>query len=213
MRYIILLIILGLLCSPVKASYSINRLYEQPSLTSKVVFEIPIKITIIERQEDWFLVEAEWNFFLATGKVRGWIKVPAISRLLHKDIMNTWARKLNIPAKLLYVVQIKETGHISKKYRARAVSPSGAIGIMQIMPYHAKSFNYKIKDLYNPKINIEISAKLLAMWYQRYKSIEKTLAAYNGGDRQALLPQHKRCKETRNYVARGLKLYEDENTL
>jgi hypothetical protein len=93
-----------------------------------------------------------------------------------------------------------ETGHLPEHIRDKAVSRCGAIGRYQIMPFHAKGFGYKVKDLYNPKINKMIAYKLMAGYYKSYGNWGQALAAYNGGHRQARTPQEQRCLETRRYV-------------
>jgi hypothetical protein len=110
--------------------------------------------------------------------------------------------------RLLRVIAILETGHMPENARDRAVSPAGAIGRHQIMPFWAKDFGYTVADLYNPKVNRYIASKIVLHLHKKYgHNPEKILAAYNGWYGQANLPQSQRCRETWNYVKRGLKLY------
>jgi len=128
--------------------------------------------------------------------------------VLAEDFMAKEARKQNLPIKLLLTVQRLETGHLSSANRRLAVSRCGAIGTMQIMPYHAKSFGYKVVDLYNEEINVRVASYLLKERWKKYNgNVEKVLASYNGGGKQASLLQKNRCFETRNYVVKGLKFY------
>jgi len=109
--------------------------------------------------------------------------------------------------RLMDCIAQAETGHLPEHLRDRAVSPVGAIGRYQIMPFHAKNFGYKVKDLYKPKINKHMAYKIMAWELKKYKNIEQAVAAYNGGGRQARLAQKDRCNETRHYVARVLRMY------
>jgi hypothetical protein len=126
------------------------------------------------------------------------------------SIMQYEARLAKIPIELPMTVYKLETGDFPKKGRERLVSKAGAIGLMQIMPFHAKGFGYKVKDLYKPEVNIKIGCKLLGERYKKYGGdIGKVLASYNGGHGQARLRQSQRCYETYWYVKRGLKIYKE----
>lgn len=123
------------------------------------------------------------------------------SRVLYYEVIQKYASELGFPPEIAAIIQIRETGWLPASKRVMAVSPAGAIGLQQIMPYHAKSYGYRVADLYNPKVNIEISCKIIRGHYIYYKKdVEKVFAAYNGGRGQANKPQSKRCKQTRNYV-------------
>lgn len=131
------------------------------------------------------------------------------SRVNNFKTIYKFSKWLGIPVALPVCVQIRETGWLPKHRRASAISPAGAIGLMQIMPYHAKTYGYKSSDLLDPDINIEVSCKLLKVWYLKYdKDLEKVFAAYNGGDGQARVIWWKRCQETRNYVILAMRDYE-----
>ena len=80
-----------------------------------------------------------------------------------------------------------------------AVSPKGALGVMQLMPATAKSLG---ADPADPAQNIEAGAKLLRELLLKYNGdVVKALAAYNAGeaavDRYQGLPPY---PETQHYV-------------
>jgi soluble lytic murein transglycosylase-like protein len=76
------------------------------------------------------------------------------------------------------------------------------------MPFHAKANGYKEIDLYNPYINIKISCMLLSELCKKYNGdIDKILAQYNGGRREAIKVNNRRVPETRHYVKRGIERY------
>jgi len=74
-------------------------------------------------------------------------------------------------------VMHKETGGL--KDRANAVSPAGAIGVMQLMPKTAKDLG--VKNPYDPEQNIEGGVKYLAQLQRKYHDPKLTAIAYNWG--------------------------------
>lgn len=95
---------------------------------------------------------------------------------------------------------------VESAWRPDAVSPKGAIGLMQLMPGTARMLSVDPKD---PVQNIEGGVKYLAQLSEKYSGdLEKILAAYNAGpgrvDKYGGIPPF---KETEAYVKRVLKLY------
>jgi len=85
-------------------------------------------------------------------------------------------------------------------WNPRAVSPKGALGLMQLVPATAERFS--VGDVFDPAQNIEGGVKYLRWLLERYNGdLEKTLAAYNAGegavDRAGGVPNY---AETRAYV-------------
>jgi hypothetical protein len=65
-------------------------------------------------------------------------------------------------------------------YDPDAVSPKGAKGLMQLMPETAE--RYGVRDIYNPRENIEGGVKYLKYLMDLYnKKTDYVLAAYNAG--------------------------------
>ena len=69
-------------------------------------------------------------------------------------------------------------GFVESSYRTDAVSPAGAIGLMQLMPATAASLGVDPTD---PSSAIDGAARLLSDFRDRFGSIELALAAYNVG--------------------------------
>jgi len=69
-----------------------------------------------------------------------------------------------------------------------AVSPVGAMGLMQVMPGTAKWLLQRrgeklgrSTNLFDPELNIELGSSYLADLIRRFGSVEKALVAYNAG--------------------------------
>lgn len=88
-----------------------------------------------------------------------------------------------------------------------AVSPKGAIGLMQLMPNTAKELGV---DPYNPSENLKGGIRYLKNMANRYQDLDKTLAAYNAGpgavDRHGGVPPF---DETKQYIRRIKKTLND----
>jgi hypothetical protein len=102
---------------------------------------------------------------------------------------------------------VKALIQVESGYRPKARSPKGAVGLMQIMPATARE--YKVRNPFDPKANIEAGVKHLRALLERFgrERTELALAAYNAGpgavEKFNGVPPY---RETRNYVARILAL-------
>jgi soluble lytic murein transglycosylase-like protein len=111
------------------------------------------------------------------------------------------ARKHGVPAAFIKSIVAAESN-----FDAAAVSPKGAIGLMQLMPATAQLFG---ADPTVPAQNVDAGARYLRFLidrYHRYRdSLRRVIAAYNAGpgvvDHYRGVPPY---KETRTYVARVL---------
>lgn len=88
-------------------------------------------------------------------------------------------------------------------FNPRAVSPKGALGLMQLMPSTAAE--YGVLDAFNPVENVRAGVKYLKRLLDGYEgNVELALAAYNAGPGAVKkyggkVPPY---RETKNYVAR-----------
>ncbi len=78
-----------------------------------------------------------------------------------------------MPARVLAALAKVESG-----YRADAVSPAGARGLMQFMPGTARDMGV---DPLDPKSADDGAARLLKSHVREFGSLELALAAYNAG--------------------------------
>ena len=93
----------------------------------------------------------------------------------YDHIVRRMAQKYDVDPELIHSIIKAESN-----YDSRAVSPKGAVGLMQLMPKVAKE--YGVKNSYDPVENIEAGTKLLRDLFHAYDQKENlVLAAYNAG--------------------------------
>jgi soluble lytic murein transglycosylase-like protein len=121
--------------------------------------------------------------------------------ILYKNIQYT-AKRHNVDPDLIWAVIRTESN-----FNSAAVSPKGAIGLMQIMPATARA--YDIRDPFNPHQNIEGGTRYLRYLLSMFNNdLTLSLAAYNAGENTVLsygnMPPF---SETRDYVSKVLSFY------
>lgn len=101
-------------------------------------------------------------------------EVKAVQPLLREA-----AREHGVDAELLKAVIAVESG-----YQKDAVSPRGAMGLMQITPETASRYATPADAarLMEPRVNIRTGARMLADLIRRFRSIDTALAAWNAGE-------------------------------
>jgi soluble lytic murein transglycosylase-like protein len=118
-----------------------------------------------------------------------------------KELVERAAARNGLPAELLHSV-----ARVESAYRTDAVSPKGAIGVMQLMPGTAAMLK---ADPHDPEQNVEAGARHLRDLLIQYNGeTRKALAAYNAGagavERYRGVPPY---AETQNYVDKVLRNY------
>ncbi|TQE72980.1 lytic transglycosylase domain-containing protein [Leptospira noguchii] len=120
----------------------------------------------------------------------------SLSKIIHQE-----SEKNNLDPRLVQSVIKAESN-----FKTDAVSPKGAIGLMQLMPSTANSLG--VEDPFDPAENVAGGTKFLSDLLNKYKNLDHALAAYNAGpsavDRYAGIPPY---RETRNYVEKVKKFY------
>lgn len=96
--------------------------------------------------------------------------------------------------------------YVESHYRSDAVSPKGAIGLMQVMPATARRYGVKTANyLFDPVINLDVGTRYLRDLHQMYgQRVDLILAAYNAGEGAVARYGHAvpPYPETRAYVAK-----------
>jgi soluble lytic murein transglycosylase-like protein len=112
------------------------------------------------------------------------------------ELADRAADKYGLPRPLVRSVMAAESG-----FQPLAVSPKGAIGLMQLMPGTAAELG---ADPYDPEQNVDAGARYLRDLLSKYDgALRHALAAYNAGpaavDKYNGVPPY---RETVNYVVR-----------
>lgn len=109
------------------------------------------------------------------------------------------------PALVHAVIQVESN------YNVKALSPKGAVGLMQVMPETGARYGVKATDLSKPAHNIRAGTHYLADLLRMFGGdVKLALAGYNAGE-AAVLKYGKRVppyRETQDYVPRVLAFYE-----
>lgn len=123
------------------------------------------------------------------------------------ELVTRAANRAGLPPAIVHSVARAESA-----YRTDAVSPKGAVGLMQLMPNTAAALN---ADPHNPQQNADAGALYLRQLLEKYDGdphqVSKAVAAYNAGpaavDKYDGVPPY---RETIQYVNRVLNQYEKE---
>jgi soluble lytic murein transglycosylase-like protein len=120
--------------------------------------------------------------------------------LYWEDKIVKWANERELDPNLVAtVMQIESCGD------PKALSPAGAMGLFQVMPYH---FNTS-EDPYHPNTNAKRGLAYLREALDRYNSVRLAFAGYNGGISTAGKAENLWKAETQRYVYWGTNIYQD----
>jgi soluble lytic murein transglycosylase-like protein len=120
----------------------------------------------------------------------------------YSSIVDEKSKKHKVDPKLVKAVISAESG-----WNPSAVSPKGAVGMMQLMPKTASDMG--VDNRYNPEQNIEGGVKYLKYLLDKFNgNLTLALAAYNAGptrvEKTGGVPS---IPETMNYVRRVMNTY------
>jgi soluble lytic murein transglycosylase len=165
----------------------------------------------------------EWNWpsqaILALAKIQHWDDLELRFPLNHRREVDRQAKDHGLESAWIYAIVRQESA-----FSVDARSSAGALGLMQLMPSTAKDVaskankrSFKLDDLLQPEVNIELGATYLN---QVYRSLQENpvlaTAAYNAGPGRVInwLPKQPLAtdvwietvpfSETREYLKRVL---------
>ena len=135
------------------------------------------------------------------------VVIPVGRQLTPQELVTQAAIHAGLPTAIVHSIARAESG-----YREDALSPKGAIGLMQLMPGTAAALNADPRD---PVQNADAGARYLRDLLLKYENdphqVSKAVAAYNAGpaavDKYHGIPPY---PETIQYVNRVLKQYQKE---
>ena len=135
-----------------------------------------------------------------------------------KDHLRTAANANQVDMTLLQAVI-----HTESRFNPTAVSPKGAVGLMQVMPATAERYGVANDQrgtvsakLTDPKTNIQTGTRYLRDLIKMFPGqLELAVAAYNAGEGAVQRAGNKipNYKETQNYVRSVMHLYQRLNPL
>jgi soluble lytic murein transglycosylase-like protein len=124
------------------------------------------------------------------------------------SLVNEISKTHGVDPALVNAVMKTESG-----YNRFAVSPKGAMGLMQLIPGTGKRFG--VRDFFDPRQNIEGGVRYLKFLMEKFEgNLDLSIAAYNAGEnlveRLGRIPA---IPETRNYVRKVRSNYQSTPTL
>jgi len=170
---------------------------------SYVIYGESIYLTINDRSE--VVIPVSWIREIRATQPRETAPAQAgedAPEFVYSEMILALSRRHSVDWRLVAAVM-----EVESNFNPQAVSPKGALGLMQLMPETAQI--YRVRNPYDPRQNIEAGIRHLKMLMKRYKGkMDLVLAAYNSGertvDRYGGIPPF---QETRDYVRKVLQLY------
>jgi hypothetical protein len=137
----------------------------------------------------------------SSGTAVGWLRLPPRRWAEYADDIREISQQHGVSAGL-----IESVIRIESAFNPTAVSPTGAGGLMQLMPQTAAALG--VRNRFDSRENISGGVRHLRYLLDRYHgNVQMALAAYNAG--QAAVDAHRGIPpfpETRAYVERVLRL-------
>lgn len=127
---------------------------------------------------------------LAAGFATAWVFIEDMilentHPLEYGETIEKYASEYAVPKEIVYAVI-----HTESSFESDALSPKGAIGLMQITPETFEWLRFKMGEsetltsadmLYNPETNIKYGTYFLSLLYTEFGVWDTAYAAYNAG--------------------------------
>lgn len=129
----------------------------------------------------------DWGWYAKASQAAGWSRRYDLLHLRYPDAFKNdvqkFSRQLKLPMHWVYGVMRQES-----RFEHMAVSPAGALGLMQVMPATARQtakkygLDYQSEDdLHDPATNISIGTHYMSEMITRFNHPVFATAAYNAG--------------------------------
>ncbi|RMG91663.1 MAG: lytic transglycosylase domain-containing protein [Zetaproteobacteria bacterium] len=122
--------------------------------------------------------------------IRPWVSNETEARVIARWVYR-YSKRFDLDPDLILAVIAVES-----QFDHFAVSNVGAVGLMQVMPFWKEELGSKEDNLLNIETNIRYGCAILRHYLDRYKNLDRALAAYNGslGSRKYVLKVHRMMK-------------------
>ena len=178
-----------------------NRLASICVLIATVAVSAPVRAQVIEIGDDGSATTYSKPTRFLGGEGDGLTSATVTLRPVEVDRYEVAAKAEGLDVHLLRAVAWTES-----RGRQEAVSPKGALGVMQLMPRTAAELGVNPLD---PEANLHGGARYLARQLTRFQSVPLALAAYNAGPGAVLrwggIPPY---AETQAYVTKIMARYQ-----
>ena len=163
--------------------YTPSRALETPSLSAVIAagarfpgapaaapIRLPVDSAVLERE-----VVSRYDYRPLARLLGRHNRNPAIVRRVARAIMKE-AGRLQVAPSLLTGVLLTE----NPRLETTTVSSQGAIGLMQVMHFHAGEFDCESDDLRDVESNICHGASVFGRYLKRTGNVKRALLRYNG---------------------------------
>jgi soluble lytic murein transglycosylase-like protein len=186
-----------------------------------IIFTIlMLSVTTLHAADLYTFIDEEGNTYYTNIPGEGRMRVPlpekkSISEPLFKHSPNGEAYEpMIVTASQRYSVDpnlVRAVIKAESNFNHRAVSPKGALGLMQLMPETAQKMT--VTNPFNPEENIQGGVRYLSELLHLFNwNLPLALAAYNAGPQRVIgrneIPLF---EETRNYIQRVMAYYKNLN--
>jgi len=156
--------------------------------------------SFISKLPDWMPGKSETVYLNRDRHSSGALSLTTVKGNIRKKLRKV-ARELGLDPRLAVAL-----GEVESGFNPEAVSPKGAIGVLQLMPrFFCKEPEIDVCMLYDPDENIRMGLEYLKSLLERFKNdIELSLAAYNSGPRRVVEADYAipPIEETHSFVKR-----------
>jgi soluble lytic murein transglycosylase-like protein len=125
----------------------------------------------------------------------------AANRALIERRLRKIAREVGVAPRLALSM-----AKVESKFDHKAVSPKGAIGVLQVMPHVAwEEYEVTAERLFDPDVNIRIGLTVMKSLLRRFdQNLDLSLAAYNAGPTKVVEAGYQvpPIRQTQEYVKR-----------